>query len=60
MDTILEETPTTLLTAEDRCDQCGAPAVHIAIYPASELMFCNHHFVASEDLIRATAREVLN
>lgn len=31
------------LTAQDRCDRCGARAVIRAQFIASELLFCNHH-----------------
>lgn len=30
------------LTATDRCDRCGAQAVHRYEFAAGELLFCNH------------------
>lgn len=34
---------TITLTAQDRCDRCGAQAYHRATLPSSlELFFCNH------------------
>ena len=32
------------LTAEDRCDRCGAQAyVQVELFTGSELLFCAHH-----------------
>ena len=32
------------LTAEDRCDRCGAQAyVQVELFKGSELLFCGHH-----------------
>lgn len=32
------------LTAEDRCDRCGARAyVQVEFFKGSELLFCGHH-----------------
>jgi hypothetical protein len=31
------------LTALDRCDKCGAPAMVRATLAAGELLFCGHH-----------------
>lgn len=37
------QTPTITLTAQDRCDRCGAQAYHRATLPSGlELFFCNH------------------
>jgi hypothetical protein len=34
---------TITLTAQDRCDRCGAQAYHRATLPSElELLFCNH------------------
>lgn len=48
-DSVMEETveapqsPTITLTAQDRCDRCGAQAYHRATLPSGlELFFCNH------------------
>ena len=36
----------TNLTAQDRCDRCGAQAVHLVRFASGlGLLFCNHHFV---------------
>ena len=37
------------LTAQDRCDRCGAQAYHLAEMPGGlELLFCNHDFEIHE------------
>lgn len=36
------------LTALDRCDTCGAPAYLEVFFAAGSLLFCAHHWVASE------------
>ena len=33
----------TDLTAADRCDRCGARALHRYLFAAGELMLCAHH-----------------
>ncbi len=33
------------LTAQDRCDRCGAQARHLARKGELEILFCNHHKV---------------
>ena len=38
------EERTWLLTAEDRCDQCGAQAYVSVTGVNGELMFCGHHY----------------
>ena len=37
------------LTAADRCDRCGAAALHRVEFVASELLFCGHHYRQHED-----------
>lgn len=48
-DGVMEETlevPRANLTAQDRCDRCGAQAIHLAELPSGlELLFCNHDFL---------------
>ena len=41
------------LTAQDRCDRCGARANHVAkkIGVPTELLFCNHHIHENEDAL---------
>ena len=33
----------TALLATDRCDRCGAQAVHRFLFAGGELLFCAHH-----------------
>ncbi|WP_139980917.1 DUF7455 domain-containing protein [Nocardioides litoris] len=36
--------PSTTLTAEDRCDRCGAQAyLRVELQSGGELLFCAHH-----------------
>lgn len=40
------------LTAEDRCDRCGAQARHTANKEGfAELLFCNHHHREFDDAL---------
>ena len=42
------------LTAEDRCDRCGAQAyIRVTLPSGGELLFCAHHGRAHEDKLRA-------
>ena len=40
---VVPETQTTSLTAEDRCDVCGAQAYIKVTLATGELLFCGHH-----------------
>lgn len=52
-------TPTTPLTAADRCDRCGAQAYIRVIMPnGSELLFCAHHGREYGDALRDVASEI--
>lgn len=35
----------------DRCDRCGARALHVARKPLMELMFCGHHYTQYRDAL---------
>ena len=49
----------TPLTAEDRCDRCGAAAmVRVALAGGTELLFCSHHFREHEVRLREVAVDV--
>jgi hypothetical protein len=39
----ITEPTTTLFTAKDRCDRCGARAKTLALFVAGPLLFCRHH-----------------
>lgn len=41
-----------ILTAQDRCDRCGAAAKHVARKPGNhDLLFCNHHYNDNRDAL---------
>lgn len=49
----------TTLTAEDRCDRCGAQAyVRVTLADGGELYFCGHHMRMHESKIRPIAADV--
>jgi hypothetical protein len=50
-----QETP---LTADDRCDRCGARAYYRACLANGELMFCAHHGRAALDRLTQVALTV--
>lgn len=39
------------LTAQDRCDRCGAQAKYVTAHLKSTLMWCAHHFRKHEDAL---------
>ncbi|MGZ4630946.1 DUF7455 domain-containing protein [Oryzihumus sp.] len=53
MNTALAPTP---LTAQDRCDRCGAQAyIRVTLPSGGELLFCAHHGRAHEAKLREVA-----
>lgn len=48
------------LTAQDRCDECGAQAYGVALYGESELLFCAHHFTKHEAKLALTATKLID
>ncbi len=49
-------TDTTPLTAQDRCDRCGAQAYLRAVLPGGgDLLFCRHHAREHGDKLRQVA-----
>ncbi|GAA1706660.1 hypothetical protein GCM10009793_00810 [Brachybacterium phenoliresistens] len=49
------------LTADDRCDRCGAQAyVKVVLTAGGELMFCGHHARAHADALQPLASEVID
>ena len=49
------------LSAEDRCDRCGAQAFLRVVLPGGgELLFCAHHASKHEAPLRALAVEFLD
>ncbi len=55
-------TPTIVespLTAEDRCDRCGAQAyVRATMDSGFDLLLCAHHFRENEERLRAIATTI--
>jgi len=52
---------TPQLTAEDRCDRCGAQAYARVILPSGgELLFCAHHMRAHREHLAAIEAQVLD
>ncbi|WP_165064062.1 DUF7455 domain-containing protein [Marisediminicola senii] len=49
--------PRHLLTAEDRCDSCGAQAYIRVTMATGELLFCAHHGSRFKEKLSATALE---
>jgi hypothetical protein len=47
------------MTAEDRCDRCGAQAYVRAVMPSgSDLFFCAHHWRDNADVLRSVAASI--
>ena len=54
-------TATASLTADDRCDGCGAQAyVRVRLAAGGELLFCGHHWGRHADAVRPQAAEVID
>ena len=53
--------PSTALTAEDRCDRCGAQAyLRVALQSGGELLFCAHHAREHGDKLKEVATTVVD
>jgi ribosomal protein L37E len=51
--------PGRSLTAEDRCDRCGAQAyIHVELSGGGELLFCAHHGREHADKLRSVALNI--
>ena len=47
------------LTAEDRCDRCGAQAyMRVTLPSGGELLFCAHHARAHQDKLNQVALHI--
>jgi len=54
-------TATASLTANDRCDGCGAQAyVRVRLATGGELLFCGHHWGRHSEALSAQAVEVVD
>lgn len=50
----------TMLTAEDRCDRCGARATtRVLLAGGNDLVFCGHHSRRYDEALRAVAVDVI-
>lgn len=60
--TLTKTTSTTdgILTAADRCDQCGARAWVRVTMSSGDLFFCAHHCAKHMDALRTQAVEILD
>lgn len=53
--------PSTALTAEDRCDRCGAQAyLRVELQSGGELLFCAHHAREHGDKLKEIATKVVD
>ncbi|WP_134766291.1 hypothetical protein [Nocardioides sp. 1609] len=51
--------PSAALTAEDRCDRCGAQAyLRVELQSGGELLFCAHHAREHGDKLKEVAATV--
>ena len=51
--------PGPSLTAEDRCDRCGAQAyIRVELNGGNELLFCAHHGREHADKLRSVALNI--
>ncbi|MDQ4084574.1 MAG: hypothetical protein M3165_02040 [Actinomycetota bacterium] len=51
--------PGPSLTAEDRCDRCGAQAyIRVELNGGGELLFCAHHGREHADKLRSVAQNI--
>ncbi|MCI0690288.1 MAG: hypothetical protein L0Y54_24070 [Sporichthyaceae bacterium] len=58
MTTALAPTTSGALTAQDRCDRCGAQAYIRAVLTDGDLLFCAHHGRRYADSLRQVAVEI--
>ncbi|MEO9324570.1 hypothetical protein ABFT23_13840 [Nocardioides sp. C4-1] len=53
--------PSAALTAEDRCDRCGAQAyLRVELQSGGELLFCAHHAREHGDKLKEVATTVVD
>lgn len=53
--------PSSPLTAEDRCDRCGAQAyLRVELQSGGELLFCAHHAREHGDALKEVAANVVD
>ena len=53
--------PSSALTAQDRCDRCGAQAyLRVELQTGGELLFCAHHAREHGDKLKEIAANVVD
>lgn len=53
--------PSSALTAQDRCDRCGAQAyLRVELQSGGELLFCAHHAREHGDKLKEIAANVVD
>ena len=59
---LIDETvePEFYLTALDRCDTCQAQAYYLVGFLVGELLFCRHHFLKDELILRETSFKIID
>ena len=59
---LVDETvePEFYLTALDRCDSCQAQAYYLVGFLVGELLFCRHHFLKDELILRETSFKIID
>ena len=59
---LVDETvkPEFYLTALDRCDTCQAQAYYLVGFLVGELLFCRHHFLKDELILRETSFKIID
>jgi hypothetical protein len=59
--TVNTMTQSTTLTANDRCDRCGAQGyVRVTLQTGGTLVFCGHHARKHEEKLRLIASEYVD
>jgi len=59
MSTMVEE-KTFVLSAKDRCDRCNSEALVWVNLLSGDLLFCGHHYGRHEEMIAASAIEIVD
>ena len=59
---LVDETvePEFYLTAIDRCDSCQAQAYYLVSFLVGELLFCRHHFLKDELVLREKSFKIID
>ena len=53
--------PTSTLSAQDRCDRCGAQAyVRVTLLSGGELLFCAHHYAEFKPALESQSATVVD